>query len=54
MVRPRSCWVIYYFDTTALERRHQSFGRVTHNVAETERLSAEKTELCQLYMELKS
>ena len=28
MVRPRSCWVIYYFDTPALGRRHQSFGRV--------------------------
>jgi hypothetical protein len=26
----------------------------THNAAKTERLSAEKTELCQLYMELKS
>ena len=29
MVRPRSCRVIYYFDTPALGRRHQSFGRVT-------------------------
>jgi hypothetical protein len=29
VVRPRSCWVIYYFDTPALGRRHQSFGRVT-------------------------
>jgi len=29
MVRPRSCRVIYYFDTPALRRRHQSFGRVT-------------------------
>jgi hypothetical protein len=28
MVRPRSCRVIYYFDTPALGRRHQSFGRV--------------------------
>jgi len=28
VVRPRSCRVIYYFDTPALERRHQSFGRV--------------------------
>ena len=28
VVRPRSCRVIYYFDTTALGRRHQSFGRV--------------------------
>ena len=28
VVRPRSCWVIYYFDTPALGRRHQSFGRV--------------------------
>ena len=27
--RPRSCRVIYYFDTPALGRRHQSFGRVT-------------------------
>jgi hypothetical protein len=28
VVRPRSCRVIYYFDTPALERRHQSFGHV--------------------------
>jgi len=28
MVRPRSCRVIYYFDTPALRRRHQSFDRV--------------------------
>jgi len=28
MVRSRSCRVIYYFDTPALRRRHQSFGRV--------------------------
>jgi len=28
VVRPRSCRVIYYFDTLALGRRHQSFGRV--------------------------
>ena len=30
MVRPRSCRFIYYFDTPALGRRHQYFGRVTH------------------------
>jgi hypothetical protein len=30
VVRPRSCQVIYYFDTPALGRRHQFFGRVTH------------------------
>ena len=29
VVRPRSCRVIYYFDTPALGRRHQSFSRVT-------------------------
>jgi hypothetical protein len=29
MVRPRSHRVIYYFDTPALGRRHQSFSRVT-------------------------
>ena len=29
VVRPRSCRVIYYFDTPALGRRYQSFGRVT-------------------------
>ena len=28
VIRPRSCRVIYYFDTPALGRRHQSFGRV--------------------------
>jgi len=28
VVRPRSCRVIYYFDTPALGRRHQYFGRV--------------------------
>jgi hypothetical protein len=30
VVRPRFCRVIYYFDTPALGRRHQSFGRVTY------------------------
>jgi len=29
VVRPRSCRVIYYFDTPALEIRHQLFDRVT-------------------------
>jgi hypothetical protein len=29
VVRPRSCRVIYYFDTPTLGRRHQLFGRVT-------------------------
>jgi hypothetical protein len=29
VVWPRSCRVIYYFDTPALGRRYQSFGRVT-------------------------
>jgi len=29
VVRPRSCRVIYYFNTPALGRRHQSFGRVS-------------------------
>jgi len=29
VVRPRSCRVIYYFDTPALGKRHQSFGRVS-------------------------
>ena len=28
VVRPRSCRVIYYFDTPALGRRHKSFGLV--------------------------
>ena len=28
VVRPRSCRVIYYFDTPTLGKRHQSFGRV--------------------------
>jgi len=30
VVRPWSCWVIYYFDTPALERRHQSFDHVSY------------------------
>jgi len=29
VVRPRSCRVIYYFDTPALGRRHKSFGHVS-------------------------
>jgi hypothetical protein len=33
VVRPRSYRVIYYFDTPALGRRHQSFGRVTYILA---------------------
>jgi hypothetical protein len=36
VVRPRSCRVIYYFDTPALRRRHQSFGRVSNEVWEEE------------------
>jgi hypothetical protein len=32
LVRPRSCRVIYYFDTPAFGRRHQSFGRVKNSV----------------------
>jgi len=32
VVRPRSCRVIYYFDTPALGRRHQSFGRVINTL----------------------
>ena len=31
VVRPRSCRVIYYFDTPALGKRHQSFSRVTYH-----------------------
>jgi hypothetical protein len=34
VVRPRSYRVIYYFDTPALGRRHQSFGRVSAVVGE--------------------
>jgi len=30
VVRPWSCRVIYYFDTPALGRRHQSFGRIPY------------------------
>ena len=32
VVRPRSCQVTYYFDTPALGRRHQCFGRVTYSI----------------------
>ena len=32
MDRPRSCRVIYYFDTSALGIRHQLFDRVIHPV----------------------
>jgi hypothetical protein len=34
VVRSRSYRVIYYFDTPALERRHQLFGRVTNQAQE--------------------
>ena len=30
MVRPRSCRVIYYFDTPAFRRRYQSFGLINN------------------------
>jgi hypothetical protein len=30
VIRPWYCRVIYYFDTPALGRRHQSFGRVSN------------------------
>jgi hypothetical protein len=32
VVGPRSCRVIYYFDTPTLGRRHQLCGRVTQEV----------------------
>jgi len=32
VVRPRSCWVIYYFDTPTLGRRHQLFDRVRYSL----------------------
>ena len=35
VVRPRSCRVIYYFDTLALGRRHQSFGCVNSRTHQT-------------------
>ena len=38
MVRPRSCRVIYYSNTPALERRHQAFGRVNYHLIETQYL----------------
>jgi hypothetical protein len=31
VVRPRSCRIIYYFDTLTLGRRHQLFDRVSYN-----------------------
>jgi hypothetical protein len=34
MVRPRSCWVIYYFDTPTLGRRHQSLIWSCHKAIE--------------------
>jgi len=34
VVRPRSYRVIYYFDTPALGRRHQSFGRVNNPITQ--------------------
>jgi len=30
MVQPRSCRVIYYFDTPTLGRRYQSFGHANY------------------------
>jgi len=33
VVRRRPCRVIYYFDTPALGKRHQSFGRVIKHVS---------------------
>jgi hypothetical protein len=32
VVRPRSCRVIYYFNTPALGRRHQFFDRVNDTI----------------------
>jgi hypothetical protein len=45
VVRPRSCRVIYYFDTPALGRRHQSFGRVTFRL---KYLDQQKSNWCKL------
>ena len=39
MVWPRSCRVIYYFNTPAFGRRHQSFGRVMQRGNELWQLS---------------
>jgi len=41
VVRPRSCRVIYYFDTLTLRRRHQSFGRVKYQQPLTYRYCTE-------------
>ena len=43
VVRPRSCRVIYYFDTPALERRHQFFGRVMSFI--------KHDHVCQIYIQ---
>ena len=35
VVRPRSCRVIYYFDTPTLGRRHQLFDRINNILLES-------------------
>ena len=44
VVRSRSCWVIYYFDTSALGRRHQSFGCVNIHIKYIFRVSVRMTQ----------
>ena len=43
MVRPRSCPVIYYFDTLVLRRRHQSFGTAMYGL----NLNDVRKQVCQ-------
>ena len=48
MVRPRSCRVIYYFDTPTLGKRHQSLGKL--NMRERERERERERGGCQIYI----
>jgi len=45
VVRPRSCRVIYYFDTPALGIRHQLFDRVTRQHIQGNQLYGRRTSL---------
>jgi len=54
VVRPRSCRVIYYFDTRTLGRRHQYFGHVKQQKQQIASVIRNVSWLLFLYMSLPS
>ena len=50
VVWPRSCQVIYYFDTLTLGRRHQSFGHVNQPIIQSNVPNLKNISCCTKWM----